>query len=212
VRRSLLAFVVLVPGGCFFVPGIDDDYTLRGASTGQAGAGTGGVAGGPTSSSTSGGQGGMAGQGSGGAECSVDPPPPGQASCPSVCTGGCPMPANRCLIDCSGGNLCQDAQIVCPTGYDCEINCTGGSQRCLGIDVTCPDEYACIVDCNSGGAACQGAVIHCSAQGTCSIGCGAGNQCDGAQLLCGNDACTASCSGGSMPALTCGDSCMCTTC
>ncbi|MBI4700469.1 MAG: hypothetical protein HY744_04760 [Deltaproteobacteria bacterium] len=146
----------------------------------------------------------------------------GEAVEPSQqCPGGCPpagVPGScgskTCTITCSGSQACKDKTITCPPGQDCVVKCTG-SQACKGATIKCPELHKCSVSCefaNAQDQSCQGATISCSAQGPCSLTCGASQACKDTKLVCGNNACSATCQGGEKPIPTCGSSCNCTPC
>lgn len=138
-------------------------------------------------------------------QCGAQPTPPA-GTCPMACTGGCSN--GVCIIDCNAGSACSGAQIVCPSGFDCQVLC-GGTGSCSNASVTCPGRYACDVVCNGG---CTNLDIGCDT-GVCSLSCGAGSVCSGATVSCGASTCAASCNGSTIfPTVACGSSCDCTTC
>jgi hypothetical protein len=133
------------------------------------------------------------------------------AMCPAACTGGCPMDG-ICNVDCAG-NTC--ANVTCPPGYNCFVNCNNG--KCSGGTITCPDKHNCSVNCQ-GAASCQNATIKATGTGKVSVKCSADAQvCDGVNVTCGVNACDATCAGASKPTLgNCGNmpanACSCTPC
>lgn len=140
--------------------------------------------------------------------CGLEPQPPG-GSCPAACTGGCS--AGTCTINCNASSACMGSVINCPAGWACSVSC-GGSDGCHSATINCPDSYACAATC-SAQAACRDLTMNCSANGTCSVTCSADNQvCRDADVNCGDNSCTATCSGGFLPTVACGTSCSCTTC
>jgi hypothetical protein len=149
--------------------------------------------------------------GAGSCDCGLQPTPPGGA-CPMPCTS---CNGSTCLIDCSVGGACSGATITCPVGFDCDIKCNGNT-TCKNKTVQCPADYACNVECNCGGGdvqCCQNTIINCSTDGPCALTCGSGaQQCQGTSLNCGDNECSASCSGIPKPNVFCGSSCDCTGC
>jgi hypothetical protein len=144
--------------------------------------------------------------------CGSDVPAPG-GQCPSnVCTGGCS--SNTCTIDCSMGTACQGNTIACPAGFDCIVECNAPS-ACNLKTITCPPQHSCQVDCTAN-IACQGATINCGASGVCDLSCSdIGGACQSTNVLCGSNACTATCvnpATSGTPNVTCGASCNCTPC
>jgi hypothetical protein len=146
---------------------------------------------------------------SGAPACGVDPMPPGAASCPAECTGGCD--GNTCTIMC-GTAGCNDRMITCPADYACHLVCDGGD-ACDTSTVTCPAGYACSVECVQGTDACGDMLLECGDASTCAIACAdVQTVCIGALMRCGAGQCTATCAGGSMADAECNDSCSCTGC
>ena len=147
--------------------------------------------------------------GSGGV-CGEDPTPPGATACPSECTGGCQD--GVCTIDCTGFGACDTATIACPADHACRIVCDGGD-ACDSSTIECAAGFACEIDCDGGVDACGDLEINCNAASTCNLACSdVAMVCTGAFLACGSGACAASCAGGSLPMVECGDSCDCTQC
>jgi hypothetical protein len=145
--------------------------------------------------------------------CGWQPAEPG-GSCPGVCSGGCS--GTLCTIDCSADQGCRTT-IDCPVGFACQINCTG-DRACEDAVISCPDDHPCDVSCACSGGntrCCQDATINCSTSGTCSVGCNnASAACDGTDLVCGDNQCTATCHNNAthQPVVTCNNSCGCTEC
>jgi hypothetical protein len=140
--------------------------------------------------------------------CGVEPPPPGQAMCPTECTGGCTVD-NECLIACTSA-VCMGQPVTCPMDYACRVTCNE-TDACLGATITCPDSYACNVECN-GNSACRDAVLTCST-GVCAMDCAGGGQvCNNTNIQCGSEMCSASCPPSSKPTLSCGQACDCGPC
>jgi hypothetical protein len=145
---------------------------------------------------------------SGGA-CGVDPMPPGGASCPAECTGGCD--GNTCTMMC-GPAGCNDRVITCPADYACHIVCDGGD-ACDTSMVKCPAGYGCKVDCVQGTDACGDMALDCGTASTCDITCAdVQTVCIGAMVTCGAGECSATCAGMSKADVVCGDSCDCQQC
>lgn len=131
-------------------------------------------------------------------------------------TGACPAgcdscDGDTCVIDCSGNDSCLSAGLTCPAGRPCRIDCLG-DHACELATITCPTDYACEVVCPSSGHRCENAVVLCSATGPCTMTCQGGDTCRDARLQCGGNACTAACTGGDFPQVTCGSACSCTQC
>ncbi|MBX7078278.1 MAG: hypothetical protein K1X88_03755 [Nannocystaceae bacterium] len=153
--------------------------------------------------------GGEASDGSGGA-CGVDPTPPGAASCPAECTGGCND--GTCTIACQDTAVCNDRTITCPPDYACQLICDGGD-ACDSSTVVCPADYACAITCVQGTDACGDLEVQCGSASSCDIDCAAvPTVCIGAVLQCGSGACAASCAGESKADVTCNDACACERC
>ncbi|MFO0634885.1 MAG: hypothetical protein U0168_18735 [Nannocystaceae bacterium] len=145
-----------------------------------------------------------------GGACGVDPTPPGDASCPAVCTGGCD--AGTCTIACEDTAACNDRTIACPPDFACALVCDGGD-ACDSSTVQCPDGYACTITCVQGTDACGDMVVECGGASSCDIACAdAPTVCIGAVLQCGTGSCAASCAGDSKADVECGDACACEAC
>ncbi len=129
--------------------------------------------------------------------CGYEPTPTGSA-CPSICSNSCA--GNICLIDCSGKDTCKTDTITCPQGLICEIDCPS-DHSCASATVHCPDDYACTVTCSANQHSCDAMVFNCSTHGTCTMNCQGGDTCKNANIYCGSNACTATCTGGDHPAL-----------
>lgn len=146
-----------------------------------------------------------AGCGGDGGSCD-DPVPPGAASCPAECTGGCLN--GVCTIDCSL-RACSST-IACPPDHACVIQCTG-LDACDTAEIDCPSDYACTIECTGGTDACGDLTIVCG-DASCDMQCEP-NACIGATLECGGGGCTATCMDGATgPTVECGDSCDCIAC
>jgi hypothetical protein len=209
--RTMRWIVVLAAvGGCNALFGVGD-LRYDAASDGGGGSGS---SGGATSSTTSsaggvGGLGGMAGIGGGGGvggflcgQAIIG----SSAQCPPECTSCVP---GICLIDC-GTSDCQDANIVCPADFACHVAC--GDHGCDQVTVQCPDKFECSLQCVDKDA-CKGVQLGCSSTGVCSVSCGAQvGACGDVQVTCGQNACGATCTGGTSPTFDCGASCQCTPC
>lgn len=147
--------------------------------------------------------------------CGFEPTPPG-GSCPAACTGNCS--GTICTILCDAPNECNSAAgaIVCPAGWDCDVQCVN-NQACQDNTITCPADYACSVTC-TGNQACGGTTVTCSQRGTCALSCsdtGGGEDCLSAVLNCGYNTCTASCTADTTrPTVNCDGTwgCTCTPC
>jgi hypothetical protein len=144
------------------------------------------------------------------AACVPDKAPPGDAKCPSACTGGC-KDGNVCVIDCTGMGKCNDRTITCPPSYACSLVCKG-VDACDTTIVKCASPYACSVSCE-GTDACGDMQLQCG-DGSCTMSC-TGDACTGLSAKCGAGKCSATCTGTTattLPTLTCGSSCACGGC
>jgi hypothetical protein len=104
--------------------------------------------------------------------------------------------------------------IACPPGFDCQVLCTG-PESCQGATILCPDVYSCTVDCGGaqGPQACGNAKVQCSSNGVCFLDCTGPLTCQGVDVTCGNNACTANCSNlATSPTVACGTACGCNHC
>jgi hypothetical protein len=106
--------------------------------------------------------------------------------------------------------------VACPQGFACTVQC-GAGHVCAMATIKCPNDYPCQIVCLAPqDQACQNAIIDCAPTGSCDLQCGSGNQaCQGAQLICGGNACQASCTsdaGADHPSVTCGGACTCKGC
>jgi hypothetical protein len=148
-----------------------------------------------------------------GSSCSGDGDCASSAYCDyqSACvTCGAVNNTNPNVTTCGQG----DCMIVdCPAGAPCEVNCSGNG-ACSTVTVNCPAGFDCTVNCGTGNNVCAGININCGDATNCDLNCSdAMNACSGATLTCGPGECTATCaSGGSMPNVSCGPACTCTTC
>jgi hypothetical protein len=149
-------------------------------------------------------------------EC-VDRESTPRKDCPGVCTA---CDDGVCSIVCDDSMPCF-GEIKCPAGLDCRVDCAGAAP-CTFAEIICPADFDCVVACD-GMEACEGAVITCSEHGRCDLECGSGEQvCRNTLVLCGDNACTATCSphppaaaeegATDEPKFACGDSCACTPC
>jgi hypothetical protein len=126
---------------------------------------------------------------------------PDAAVCPAACTS-CSPEQKECLIDCAANPSACVPQVICPTGWACDIRCTTQNACRNGID--CRNSTSCSVDC-AGNSACRN--IACG-PGSCDVSCTGINSCRGIQ--CGPScACDVTCGGGALcesvfcTALTC---------
>jgi len=135
-----------------------------------------------------------------------DAPPPPQ--CPDECTS-CNLPAKECRIQC-GANSTQACNgmtpVVCPAGWNCDIECNRTNDCRFGVD--CTDAASCTIECRGGGA-CRG--VNCG-DGKCDVQCTGFNSCS-SMVNCNNScecdvACTGSgtqtCGGDQGQAVSCG--------
>lgn len=138
----------------------------------------------------------------GACECGLAPTSVG--TCPAV-DGWMPDGTGGCLRQCGAGT-CKQTQVVCPAGFDCTIEC-GGVDSCRETLIYCPATYHCDVVC-TGADACWMNSIQCSDDGPCNLACGtATGACFGTFLICGKNACSASCEGGEKPSVVPDASC-----
>ncbi len=139
--------------------------------------------------------------------CGERPTPPGDADCPTVCSGGCE--GGECVIACLTFEACRQSTLACPAGFSCRLVCTAGG-ACRQAELMCPDTWPCTVACGPEDA-CRDLAVHCS-NGTCEIAC-TDNGCDRADVFCGKGACTATCGeGADEPDVECGEACHCAGC
>lgn len=111
----------------------------------------------------------------------------GQGECPASCSS---CDGRRCLMDC-GVLDCQNATIVCPVGWPCDIVCTTDA-ACKRADLACPLDRDCTLDCQAF-EACQNATLSCGV-GTCAVTCGADiNACRSLDVACGPADATVTC-------------------
>ena len=94
----------------------------------------------------------------------------------------------------------------------CTVTCDG-NDACSNTTVDCPEHWGCSVSCTDN-SACSNLFVECSTDGTCSLTClsGGGGLCNGSQLLCGMDSCTANCPVNADVNVQCGESCSCVPC
>jgi hypothetical protein len=130
----------------------------------------------------------------------------GQCSCgvslPTTGDGTCPADPkwsnldNACTYKCGGIDECKaQPDVICAAGSDCIIECTGDG-ACEGTRFFCPSGHACTLKCTNTNS-CKNTILICSDDGPCNIECAGSISCGGAELRCGNNACTATCVGGS---------------
>jgi hypothetical protein len=113
----------------------------------------------------------------GGFDAAVDPPD----KCPDQCSS-CDIPAMVCRIDCADSRINCDQKLTCPSGWNCDIRCSGSNDCRAGVD--CLKSASCTVSC-SGDTACR-------------------------NVACGGGPCTVACTGdNSCRSIVCGDSCKC---
>lgn len=116
---------------------------------------------------------------------STDPDAPPPTDCPQECTS-CDQENRQCNIDCQVEDC--GPQVVCPTGWNCNIACNRASSCRNGIN--CLTAASCTIEC-SGDNACRNVAcgtgrcnIQCSGTGSCrSISCGQSCACD---IQCGD--------------------------
>jgi hypothetical protein len=115
----------------------------------------------------------------------------GGGNCPAGCTS-CNVSQKTCTIDCSLTSCA--AQINCPAGYHCDVQCKGDN-TCRG-GVSCVGALSCTVEC-TGQTSCRNVQcgngpcdVMCSGQNSCrDVFCNASCACD---VTCtGQQACTA---------------------
>jgi hypothetical protein len=101
--------------------------------------------------------------------------------CPPQCTS-C-KEGHICLIQCGSSNNNCAGTVVCPPGFDCEVNC-GPNNSCRN-GVNCQQAESCNVTC-SGTQACRG--IQCG-PGRCNVSCSGTDSCRTVQCgpSCGCD-------------------------
>lgn len=119
----------------------------------------------------------------------IEPPPdaPIPSECPPQCTS-CNKESRECTIDC-GSTDCT-AQVVCPAGWSCDIQCN--RQNSCRNGVNCLDAKSCTLDC-SGDGACRNVAcgpgrcnVTCSGNASCrSVSCSQSCACD---VECGQNA------------------------
>jgi hypothetical protein len=100
-----------------------------------------------------------------------------ESVCSDQCTQ-CDERAKTCLIDCAAGNVDCDKKVICPTGFDCEIRCSGTQDCRSGVD--CTTSHSCNVSC-SGQTSCRN--VFCG-DGPCQVGCTGFNSCR--SIACNN--------------------------
>jgi len=127
-------------------------------------------------------------------------------SCATTVT--CPEDGQPCTVNCSGTNSCNTRTISCPSDADCTVNCTG-NDACYAATIICPRLHSCTVVCGDGTGGgsnddnhCRDLNVECPIAGTCSIDClgDSDNTCQGAELFCGYNSCSADhCLGSHLP-------------
>jgi hypothetical protein len=95
---------------------------------------------------------------------------PDANTCPAACTR-C-MPGNICVIDCAAAGANCGSQVVCPTGFNCDIRCS--LQNSCRSGVICTNAASCTIQC-TGRAACRG--VQCG-PGRCTVNCAAQDSCE----------------------------------
>ncbi len=116
----------------------------------------------------------------------VDAKPPLDAfECPTQCTS-CRPEAMECKIDCAVSPATCNSHIVCPAGWNCDIQCTTGGSCRNGVD--CTDAKSCGIVCK-GSNSCRG--VQCG-EGKCGITCSGTSSCR--DVACGSScACDVEC-------------------
>lgn len=145
--------------------------------------------------------------GSSGNEC-------GQAASPSATV--CPPECDECVdgtchIRCDEARNCSGTaqsplSLYCPPGMHCKVSCSS-QDNCTSTQLHCSGEYSCDVVC-TGRLSCIDLSLGC-ADGPCSLLCGVEAQvCRDSIVLCGPDACQATCEGIVLPSIFgCENSC-----
>ncbi|MGE0399054.1 MAG: hypothetical protein AB7T06_20255 [Kofleriaceae bacterium] len=119
--------------------------------------------------------------------------------CPPQCNAGCNKNQMTCAIACGNGASC-DGELVCPSGWDCTIDC--GTGACDAV--TCQPGADCTINCNGGGACGD---IECG-DGRCDIVCMGGGACG--TIDCNDSSCDVTCNGGgACPRVECDNACRC---
>lgn len=100
--------------------------------------------------------------------------------CPEICTD---CTHDTCIIDCSITE-CANMGIVCPTGWNCVVNCTGADTCKLTYPIECPLKKRCDIICN-GTSSCQAIIVMCNTATHCKLNCVGGNKaCMSATFVC----------------------------
>lgn len=111
---------------------------------------------------------------------------PDAFECPQPCTS-CDMGSMTCTVDCSITATGCSGQVVCPPGFNCDIQCNVDNACRNGVN--CTAGLACSVEC-SGGSSCRGVVCGI---GACKVGCSGFDSCR--NVNCGQAcACDVECS------------------
>jgi len=135
---------------------------------------------------------------------------PGMPSCPGS-GGSCETCAvgGTCVKTCDATNECNgpaSPPIQADAGMG-PVRILCGSQ-CNGLSINCMGPFGCEIVCDNGG--CNSLTILCSADGPCKLTC-TGTSCPAVAMKCGDNECSASCSGASsVVTQACNGSCGCT--
>lgn len=122
---------------------------------------------------------------------------PDGVTCPAQCTS-CRPERMECVIDCATTS-CNNT-VVCPTGWSCNIACSGSNSCTSGID--CSNATSCTIAC-SGIGSCRD--LQCGT-GKCTVGCTGKGSCR--DMDCSDScACDISCTGGTQGASCEGNVC-----
>jgi len=112
------------------------------------------------------------------------PPKPDAFVCPAPCTS-CDLGTMTCTVDCSANPSACDGQVVCPAGFNCDVQCN--------TDNSCRNGVSCSLDCTitcDGNSSCRG--LACGV-GRCKVDCNGFDSCRNVQ--CGPAcACDTTCS------------------
>jgi hypothetical protein len=131
------------------------------------------------------------------ATCGWTPPPGMCMTCEScnadLCTTKCDQP----------GECTQNRTLEPMMGVRQRLEC---NDQCNDITITCMGPSPCEVVCSSGG--CQNLQLKCDPVGLCNLVCN-GSSCVGATMVCGLNACTATCDSGASVDQQCGSACEC---
>ena len=128
-------------------------------------------------------------------------PLPDALVCPTQCTS-CKLETMECKIDCAISPASCVNLVVCPEGWNCDINCTTQNScrngiNCVGgasCDILCQGNSSCrniscgVGRCNticSGSNSCRN--IQCGQSCSCDVDCQLGSLCD--TVVCAHAAC-----------------------